>query len=279
MQVKTVDLYKTYGLKREEGQEGTLVCYIHGTSPEISETRRRPAMLVVAGGGYWNVSDREREPISIEYFAQGYNVFELKYSVNPFSYPVQQTEACMAMAYIRDNAEELKIRPDKVAAVGFSAGGHLVGTLSTLCDAPEMKKIFGDRNLRPDASVFSYAVITGGILTHAGTMDNVSGGDATLRKKLSIENCVNEKCSPAFIWCTGTDEAVPCEDSLMLAAAYRKAGVPFELHIFEDGVHGLSVCSEESRSKWSDKYINEPVSKWLPLSFTWLKNHGFLLKD
>lgn len=279
MTVKTVDLYEEFGLKKQEGQEGTLTYWLHGNSPEISENRLRPAMLVIAGGGYWSVSDREREPVVTEYFARGFNVFDLKYSVRPFSYPTQHLEACMAMAYIRKHAEELRVIDDKVAAVGFSAGGHLLGTLSILYDAPEVKEVVGDINVKPDASVFSYAVITSGYLSHAGSIDAVSGGDEKLKEKLSIEKHIDKNCPPAFIWCTANDGAVPSENSLYLALAYKKAGVPFELHVFENGVHGLSTCNIESKSQYTDEYENEAVSKWLPLSFTWLKNRGFLIKD
>lgn len=279
MKIKTVDLYEEFGLTKKEGQEGTLICWTHFQSPEINENRLRPAMLVIGGGGYHYVSNREREPVALEYFAQGYNVFDLKYSVRPFSYPTQLLEACMAMAYIRKHADAFGVIENKVAAVGFSAGGHLLGTLSTLYGEPEVKKVVGDINVRPDASVFSYAVVTCEERTHMGTMETVTGGDEKLKEKLSIEKRVDKNSPPAFIWCTADDGCVPCENSLMLAAAYKKAGVPFELHVFESGVHGLSVCNVESGRKDSDRLINEPVSKWLPLSFTWLKNRGFLIKD
>ena len=279
MTVKTIDLYKEFGLSKKQGQEGTLTCWTHFQSSEINENRLRPAMLVLGGGGYSFVSDREREPVALEYFAQGYNVFDLKYSVKPFAYPTQLLEACMAMAYIRKHADEFGVIEDKVAAVGFSAGGHLLGTLSTLYNDPEVKKVVGDINVRPDASVFSYAVISSGELTHAGSIANVTGGDDGLKEKLSVEKQIDKFSPPAFIWCTADDGCVPCENSLMLAAAYKKAGVPFELHVFESGVHGLSVCSAESGRVDSACLINEPVSKWLPLSFTWLKNRGFSIKD
>ena len=278
MQVKTVDLYEEFKVAKKEGQEGFLTYWLHGDAPEIKPDRRRPAMLVLAGGGYASVSEREREPVALKYFEQGFNVFDLKYSIAPNSYPTQLIEACMAMAFIRLHAEEFHVIADKVAGVGFSAGGHLLGTLSTLYNEPEVKKVVGDINVRPDASVFAYAVVTSSYLSHAGSINNVSGGNEELKEKLSIEKRIDKNAPPAFIWCTANDNAVPSENSILLALAYRKAGVPFELHVFENGIHGLSACSEESRSRYTPDYINEPVSKWLPLSFTWLKNQGFLIK-
>ena len=278
MQVFKVDLYKEFNYEKKDGQIAELTCWLHGDAPEIKPDRRRPAMLVLAGGGYVSVSDREREPIAVKYFEQGFNVFDLKYSIAPNFYPTQLIEACMAMAYIRTHAEEFHVLGDKVAAIGFSAGGHLLGTLATLYGESEVKKVVGNVNVRPDACVFSYAVITSGYLSHAGSINVVSGGDETLKEKLSVEKLIDKNSPPAFIWCTANDNAVPCENSIELALAYRKAGAPFELHVFENGVHGLSVCSEESRSRYTPDYINEPVSKWLPLSFTWLKNKGFLIK-
>ena len=268
-----IDLYKYFGLKRQGGEEGYLNVYI----PEAPNypTRTRPAMLVIAGGAYANVSPREKECIALAYVSKGFAAFTLEYSVAPVRFPAQLIEGAMAMVYIRENAEKFAIKPDKIAAVGFSAGGHLTGMLATCFDRAEIKSALGNKAtlVRPDAVILSYPVITGGEKAHRGSFDNLCGDNKELVSALSLETCVTEKSSPAFIWATADDGAVPSENSLLMAMAYKAAGVPFELHIFESGQHGLSLATEETG------YINKPVQKWLELSLTWLKNRGFVLSD
>lgn len=268
-----VDLYKYFGLKRKAGDQGYLNVYL----PEAPDypSRVRPAMLVIAGGRYGFVAPREKECIALAYVAQGFAAFTLEYSVAPVRFPAQLIEGAMAIAYIRENAVKLGVKPDKVAAIGFSAGGHLTGMLATCFDRAEIKKALGNRAalVRPDAVILSYPVITGGEKAHRGSFDNLCGGNKELVDTLSLETCVTEKSSPAFIWATADDNAVPSENSLLMAMAYKAAGVPFELHIFESGRHGLSLATEETA------WVNEPVQKWLSLSYTWLKNRGFVLSD
>ena len=281
MTVETVDLYKYFNISKPDGGVGLLTSYIHYQSPEYCTGRTRPAMLVLPGGGYGFVSDRENEPIAVKYLAEGFNAFALKYSIAPIGFPAQLLEAAMAMVYIRENAEKFNVIPDKVAAVGFSAGGHLLGTLCTMYNAKEVVSVLGEKAklVKPDAAVFSYAVITSSEKTHAGSIDNLCGNDAELRKRVSIENNINGDTPPAFIWATVNDNAVPSENSLLLAMAYKKAGVPFELHLFGEGVHGLSLASRETAFSDGEGYmINDEVKPWMELSIKWLKKLGFEIK-
>ena len=269
-----VDLYEYFGLKRKGGEEGYLNVYL----PEAPDypNRIRPAMLVIAGGGYASVSPREKECIALAYIAKGFAAFTLEYSVAPVRFPVQLIEGAMAMVYIRENAAKFGVKPDKIAAIGFSAGGHLAGTLATLFDSAEVKNALKERAAlaRPDAVILSYPVITSGEKAHRGSFDNLCGADnKKLQAELSLETRVTENSSPAFIWATADDGIVPSENSLFMALAYKTAGVPFELHIFESGVHGLSLATEET------SWINEPVQKWFSLSVTWLHGRGFILND
>ena len=275
MKTEKIDLYGYFGINRPSGASGYLNAYIIERCDEFSKNRLRPAMLVIAGGGYGFVSNREKEPIALYYLAQGFDSFTLEYSIEPISYPYQLLEGCMAMAYIRENADILGVDREHVSAVGFSAGGHLCAMLATISDEKEIKDFLGDKVslCRPDAVVLSYPVITLGEKTHYGTSINISGGNEEIKGRLSMQNRVNEKSSPAFIWSTVDDATVPCENSLYMATAYKKAGVPFELHIFESGVHGSSLATEEVNTP------NAPVSEWTSLSVTWLKNRGFKIKN
>lgn len=269
-----IDLYKYFGLKRQGDEQGYLNVYL-SEAPNYP-TRMRPAMLVIAGGGYAYVSPREKECVALAYITKGFAAFTLEYSVAPVRFPAQLVEGAMAMAYIRENAIKLGVKSDKVAAIGFSAGGHLTSMLAILSDSAEVKSVLKEKAalVRPDAVILSYPVITSGEKAHRGSFDKLCGADnAKLQAELSLETRVTANSSPAFIWATADDGAVPSENSLLMALAYKSAGVPFELHIFESGVHGLSLATEETG------YINEPVQKWFSLSVTWLRNRGFILND
>ena len=266
-----IDLYNYFGLERPQGAKGYLDTYIRKESAEFSADRLRPAMLVIPGGGYAMVSGREGCPIALAYMTSGFHTFVLDYSVAPLFYPTQLIEAGMAMAWIRENAQKYLIDNDHVAAVGFSAGGHLCGMLATMFEEKELVGALGEKAklCRPDGVILSYPVISAGDYAHRGSFINLSGNNPDLYDKLSLEKRVTEKSTPAFIWSTSEDVTVPCENSLFMALAYRKVGVPIELHIFEPGRHGLSTCDEDVNSP------EETVKKWLDLSKTWLANRGF----
>ena len=139
----TVDLYGYFSRPRGSAEGGVLTRYLHGQIEEAHLQKVRPAMLVIPGGGYGMVSQRESEPVATAYFAAGYNVFVLRYSVAPAHYPTQLTEAGMAMLYLRREAAALNIDGAHVAAVGFSAGGHLCGCISLLWDDSALVSAFG----------------------------------------------------------------------------------------------------------------------------------------
>jgi len=193
MKVERIDLYAHFNIKRPEGGAGYLNTYVLDS---IYEKRIRPAMLVIAGGGYRYVSDREKEPIALKYLEQGYNAFTLEYSVAPVTFPASLIEACMSMIYIRENAEELQIDKDHIAAIGFSAGGHLLGSLSTMYNINEVVSVLGKERAelaRPDASVFSYPVITAFDHPHIGSFINLTGGKEEMYESLCIEKRINTK--------------------------------------------------------------------------------------
>ncbi len=274
MKVERIDLYKYFKVEKPQNAAGYLNVYL---LENCFEPRLRPAMLVIPGGGYSHVSLREKECVALKYMEKGFNAFTLDYSVKSFceaSFPSQLIEGAMAMAYIKKNAKKLGVDKNHVGAIGFSAGGHLCGMLATMFDAPEVIKALGNnaKYVRPDAVVLSYPVITSGEKAHRGSFINLSGGDKSLEERLSLENNVTENSPPAFIWSTVTDGAVPMENSILMAMAYKKNNIPFELHVFEDGIHGLSIGTQET------SYINVPIQQWIPLSMTWLENRGFKIK-
>ncbi|PWM72776.1 MAG: hypothetical protein DBX59_05680 [Bacillota bacterium] len=270
-----IDLYEYFRLPRGEKALGYLNAYAPDNMKELPE-KRRPAMVVAAGGGYQFLSDREKEPVAIRFFGNGYAAFTLEYSINT-AFPAPLIEACMAVAYVRENAEKYCVDKTHIAAVGFSAGGHLIGMLATLFADEAVKNALGDRNVRPDAVILSYPVITSNPrFWHEGSIETISGGSAALKEKLSLENRVEKNSVPAFIWHTSEDGGVPVYNSLAMAGAYAALGVPFELHIFEKGPHGLSVANVESAQSENDNVlINDNAAAWVDLAIDWLKERGF----
>ena len=280
MKKEIIDLYKVFGLTRKDGAQGYLTCYTIDDYG-FCKGRMRPAMIVVGGGGYSYVSDREKEPIAISYLNQGFNVFVLDYSVAPLCYPTQLIEGLMAVAYIRENAQSLNVINDKICAVGFSAGGHFCGMLATLFNEKVVEETLGDhaKNCRLDGVILAYPVLSAYGKIHEGSIKNISGGDEQITKKMDIPAMVTENSVPAFIWTTVNDGIVPSESSLLMAMAYREKGVPFELHMFENGCHGLSLAKEETSPPTSNIHVNIPVQAWFDLSVTWLNSHGFTIKE
>lgn len=242
MNLKTVDLYQYFGLEKPDFTAGTLHCYIQKTDNLNDPPRPRVAALVIPGGGYGHVSDREAEPVALRFLTAGCNAFVLDYSIAPVRFPAQLREAAMAVRYIRENADELGVSPSMIGAVGFSAGGHLCGLLGTMFDCPELADIGPARLLRPDALGLCYPVAVSWGPTHGGSFDNLCGEDMALRQRLSLERLVRPDMPPAFVWHTRNDDTVPCRNSLILAQAMEEKGVDFALHIYRNGAHGLSTA-------------------------------------
>lgn len=267
-----IDLYAYFGKARGAHEGGTLAVYAREQSGDLGK-KLRPAALVIAGGGYGYVSAREQEPVALSFLAAGYAVFVLTYTVGT-AYPVPFEEGIMAMRFVRAQAEKYSVDPAHVAVVGFSAGGHLAGLLATLESDP-MAEGEGLADARPDAAVLCYPVISGGEFGHAGTMEIISGGDGGLLERLSVEKRVTADSAPVFLWHTMEDSVVPVENSLLLAAACRRAGVPFELHVFEKGRHGLSVAGIETETDPSVLPQIAHLRVWVELALSWLRGRGF----
>ena len=272
MTVQTIDLYENYNIPRNDVSGGYITVYARAESKEV-KPRIRPAMLVIPGGGYSMLSDRESEPVALKYLDKGFTSFVLSYSVNA-KYPTPLTEAMLAIRYIRENADKYGIDKNKVCAVGFSAGGHLAGLLATVKsdEARSVNKSMND--IMPNAVILSYPVVTMGEYTHNGTREVITSGDKTLYEKLSVEKRVDKNSRPAFIWHTCEDDCVAVENSLLLAEAYRRNKVPFALHVFEHGGHGLALCDGETNDFTAERRRLYDVGKWFELSIDWLNSRG-----
>ena len=248
--------------------------YVQEASEELYITKR-PLIIQFPGGGYWFVSDREDFPVALSLSSWGYNVAVVHYSVAPATYPSQYIESFEALDYLIKHSEEYFIDTDKISVIGFSAGGHAAAMMATGCKDPFILKTFnvGEDYFKIQAMVLSYPVITGGEFAHRDSFNCLLGmedsKDSQKAKEFSIENRVNKDTPKAFIWSTFEDELVPCENSLILANKLRSFGIPFELHIFEGGQHGLSLSSEITMTK-DRSCINKECEEWLVLLKNWL---------
>jgi len=279
MSVNQIDLYEYFGIVPEEYARGKLSVLNYPTSREVSPARKRPAVLVIPGGGYAGVSDREAEPIALRFLAHGYVPFILRYSVAPLHFPTQLREAAMAMRYIREHAEEYEVNPQMVTAVGFSAGGHLCGCLGTMYDCPEVADLGTAEQLRPDGLALCYPVTLGWGKTHGGTMDNISGGDEVLRQRLSLDRQIRSDMPPVFLWHTRDDGAVPVRNSLILAEKMDEQGVDFTMHIYRRGWHGLSTSDHQVYSTNVTPDASWDVPGWLDACVRFWQDCGIRITD
>lgn len=279
MITETVDLYEYCGQLRKAENGGNLTCWIQQTPAAVSSGRKRPAILILPGGGYQHTSPREAEPVALRFAARGYAAFVLHYSVAPSTFPTALREAAMAMKYIRQHAEAFEIDIHKVAAMGFSAGGHLCGCLGMLFDSAEVSDIAKPEALRPDVLGLCYPVAVSWGRTHEGSFDNLTGGDEQLRQRLSLDRLVRPDMPPAFLWHTREDASVPCRNSLILAQAMEEAGVDFALHIYRRGKHGLSTADAIVYPVYDLPEISWDVPGWLEACVRFFEEIGLTVTD
>ena len=232
----------------------------------VEPGRRRPLALIFPGGAYAWRSDREAEPVALRLLALGIQAAVVRYSVAPARYPKALREAAEAVAFARKSAEEWLCDENKIAVLGFSAGGHAAAQIGVKWD-----RMPQGRDCRPDAMILAYPVITSGKYAHRGSIENLLGGDdENLRAEVSLEHFVTADTPPAFIWHTREDGSVPPENSLLLASELCRAGVPFELHIWQRGGHGMSLGNDQVFPA-GDPGIRPECEAWIDMAARWLR--------
>ncbi|MDD2269636.1 MAG: alpha/beta hydrolase [Eubacteriales bacterium] len=266
---------KIYDKNIYDGCENVVLeTYIRATSKELP-VPPRPAVLVFGGGGYEYVSDREVEPIVNLYLAAGYNAFALRYSVAKKAAGGKPVlDAAQALYTIRKNAAEWHIDPEKIAVWGASAGGHLAATISTVWHREELYKTldipFGSAKV--NAAILAYPVISGITSPHQRTFCNIVGKETPSKEELEFYSCelnVTENTPPTFIWHTMPDSCVKVENSLVYANALSNQNIPYELHIFPMGEHGISRATTETSPNPS--YDIPYIARWGGWSVKWLE--------
>ena len=235
------------------------------------------SIVICPGGGYAGLASHEGLDYARFLNEQGIAGFVLKYRLGSSGYrhPVMLQDAARAVRIVRAQAAQWKLDPKRIGIMGSSAGGHLASTLLTHFDAgkPDATDAIERQSSRPDLGILCYAVITMGQFTHQGSKHNLLGSDPSneLVRDLSNELQVTKDTPPCFLWHTWEDGAVPVENSLHFAEALRKAGVPFDLHIYQKGAHGLGLGSRE----W-DPGKRHPWTRDLAV---WLAVQGFCRKE
>lgn len=225
----------------------TLTSFIQPVEGEFRYIKKRPAMLVIPGGGYQMCSDREAEVIAFEYLRAGYQAFVLRYSIKKDAeWPNPLNDYEQAMELIKANAGEWHIYEDKIAVVGFSAGGHLASSAATIA-----------RN-KPAVALLGYAVTTEET-THMCSSTAPSTWDK-----------VDKNTCPCFIFATRTDDVVPITNSIKFMDALDLAGIAFESHIYGYGPHGFSTCNSALQAP--DTVVCNRVPRWVEDSIEWLKD-------
>lgn len=296
MITQTIPLYP-------DRQDVSLTTYVLAPSPELLGGKKRPAVLVCPGGAYLGCSDREAEPVALRFAAMGYHAFVLRYStynngvwgaiplgpdlpVNPNSvHPSPMRDIGRAFLTIRQQADAWQVDTDKIAICGFSAGAHNCAMYAVYWHDPIIHAYLGAQPefLRPAAAILSYGIhdyhLMFGLVSDpmAQTLSDAAGiaflGTKTpspeLLDAVSPALHVSQQTPPTFLWATAADDLVPAENTTRMATALAQARVPFEVHIFERGAHGLSLADQSTAE--SLMHMDDDARQWVTLAESWLK--------
>ena len=232
------------------------------------------AMVICPGGGYSHLAPHEGNDYALWLNQHGISCFVLKYRLGSsgYHYPAEFNDVVRAMRWTRAHASDYKIDPDRIGLMGSSAGGHLTSLLLTHFDDgnPKAEDPIERQSSRPDLGILCYPVITMvGDYTHRGSRDNLLGKHpaAKLEELTSTQLQVKTNTPSCFIWCTYEDKTVPMENTLMFADALRKHHVPFDLHVYQNGGHGMGL---------KDKPPFSHPHPWAGDCLFWLKAHKFV---
>ena len=238
----------------------TLTAYLQEIGGEFRHIDRRPALLILPGGAYRMCSQREADPVAAPFLAAGYQVFTLRYSVDPHAvWPNPLDDYEQAVALIRQRAEAWGVAPDKIAVIGFSAGGHLAAAAATLAVN------------RPNAAILGYALCGADVQKYFP--------DAP-----SLTEFIDEKTCPCFLFHTRNDNVVPVRNTLEFAAGLTEKGIPYECHVYAFGPHGFSVgdATVMADSKAAPPRLTPRARHWVTDSIDFLRelfgdfcNEGF----
>ena len=253
----------------DEGDAGAAgVPAIPRLTPYLPTGTARGIVIVCPGGGYRMLAPHEGEPIARWLNGLGIAAFVLEYRVAPHRHPVPLGDLQRALRLVRSRADEWGLAGQPLGVLGFSAGGHLAAGAGVFGDDGEAGSAdpVAQISSRADALILCYPVISFGAARHQGSIENLLGAGATDEQiaALSLETLVTPATPPTFLWHTADDTSVPVENSLLFASALGRAGVPFALHVYPHGRHGLGLATDDP-----------VVGSWAALCASWLATVGF----
>lgn len=219
------------------------------------------AVVILPGGGYRNLSMAREGRETAEFLNKcGVAAFVVRYRHSPrFSYPTPLEDALRAVRFVRSRAAEYNVAPDRIGVMGYSAGGHLASMVVTRFEEGKAGATDPLEQLssRPDFALLVYPVITftADPYVHAGSRTHLTRDDQALYRELSSELQVRLNSPPVFLVSGGADKGVPPENSLLFYQACREAKVPAELHIYQDGGHGLKEKNHQSWREWAADWM------------------------
>lgn len=247
---------------------------VYGTVTEIL----RAAVIICPGGGYRFISEREGEPVASAFLAEGISVYILEYTcADAGFFPCAMLEAFAAVSYVRKHAAENFIDPKAVYLCGFSAGGHCAAAAGTMWDHLIARKAgFSEEAHRPDGLILGYPVITSKEYVHEESFRNLLGpyDSEEMREFVSLEDRVSENTPRTFLWHTAGDKSVPVQNSILFSKALADHGVPFEMHVYPYGEHGLSIARFDvltPKRFQMDRYMLQSVPNWTHDAIRFLK--------
>lgn len=230
------------------------------------------AMVICPGGGYGHLAAHEGQGYAVFLNQHGITAFVLKYRLgsNGYRHPAMLQDAARAVRLVRSRAGDWGLDEDRIGIMGSSAGGHLASTLVTHFDDGDLEAVDPVERVRsrPDLGIFCYPVITMESYGHKGSRRNLLGEQPApeLVELLSNEKQVDAGTPPCFLWHTVEDTSVPVRNSMEFAAALQRAGVPFELHLYEKGRHGLGLGNRDGG----------PILPWAEECIRWLRLRQFV---
>lgn len=270
---KVITLKDHYPFLGENNRSANVSLYLPDPMHEMGRGDwKKPCLVICPGGGYGMCSDREAEPVALHFLSQGYNVFVLRYSVAPHRFPSQLHEVAAVMELICQNADVWHCDINRVAILGFSAGGHLAAHYSTCFDIPEVRQLFPES--KPvQASVLCYPVISADpCIAHLGSFQNLLGVEALTDNQINEFSCdrrVTDHTPPAFMWHTAEDNLVPVANSLRYATALTEHKIPVSIHVYPAGWHGLSTVDDQTNDPLPENICY--AADWLDAAKKWLK--------
>lgn len=243
------------------------VCLVKLKTPAIEGVR--PCVIICPGGAYQNLAfNSEGLQIASRFAEAQIRPFILNYRFSPNHYPVPQTDLALAIKYLRAHADQFEIDPDNLMIIGFSAGGHLCASTTALRDEvnhalqqelertrPDLAASYESISMRPDKVTLCYPVISFSKEQHEESFEALTGGDESLRGKLSIELQVDPDYPKTFIWTNADDSLVPPSNTTRMGQALTDRGIPHKMVVFPQGEHGCGLGAGTSAEGWFDEML------------------------